>query len=62
VERNNYYWYKNILGVDETSARKLILWVLKGFVEGQYWVKATTANWLTNTILLNTFKMDEYNK
>lgn len=53
-----YYWCKDILGIDEPSVKKVILWGSERdlFQGGMGW-KAKIVNWLTNTIFLNSFKM-----
>ena len=55
-----YYWYKNILGVDESDVRKVILWGSeRDLFKGSVGLKAKIINWLTNTVFLNSFKMSE---
>lgn len=55
-----YYWYKNILGVDEPSVKKIILWGSeRDLFQGAIGLKAKVGNWLTNTVFLNSFKMTE---
>jgi len=55
-----YYWYKNILGVNEPSVKKVILWGSeRGIFEGGVGLKAKIINWLTNIIFLNSFRMTE---
>lgn len=55
-----YYWYKDILGIDEPSVKKVILWGSERdlFQGGMGW-KVKIMNWLTNTVFLNSFKMTE---
>ena len=55
-----YYWYKDILGIDEPDVKKVILWGSERdlFQGGMGW-KARMANWLTNTVFLNSFRMTE---
>ncbi|NIA12343.1 MAG: phenylacetate--CoA ligase family protein [Nitrospiraceae bacterium] len=55
-----YYWHKDIIGVDEASAKKVILWGSERdlFQGGMGW-KTKIANWLTNTVFLNSFRMTE---
>lgn len=55
----NYYYYKNILKVNEPkTVKKIILWGSeKDIFEGSIGSKARLINWLTNNIFLNTFKM-----
>jgi len=55
-----YYWYKNILGVDESDVRKVILWGSeRDLFKGSTGLKAKIINWLTNTVFLNSFKMSD---
>ncbi|NQE54746.1 hypothetical protein C5S29_14245 [ANME-1 cluster archaeon GoMg3.2] len=55
-----YYWYMDILGVDEPNVRKTILWGSeRDLFQGGLGFKAKIANWLTNTVFLNSFKMSE---
>ena len=55
-----YYWYKDILGIDEPGVKKIILWGSERdlFQGGMDW-KTKIVNWLTNTVFLNSFKMTE---
>jgi len=55
-----HYWYKDILGVDEPGVKKIILWGSERdlFEGGMDW-KTKIANWLNNTIFLNSFRMTE---
>lgn len=56
----NKYFYKNIIGIDEISAKKIIIWGSeKDLFEGSIGSKAKIVNWLTNTIFLNSFRMSE---
>jgi phenylacetate-CoA ligase len=57
-----YYYYKDLLGIDEPSVKKIILWGSeKDLFEGGIGLKAKIINWLTNTIFLNSFRMTEEN-
>jgi phenylacetate-CoA ligase len=53
-----YYYYKDILGIDEPSVKKAILWGSERdiFQGGMGWI-AKIVNWLNNTVFLNSFKM-----
>lgn len=54
---NNYY-YKEILGVDEPIVRKIQLWGSeRDIFKGTIGIKAKIENWITNLIILNSFKM-----
>ena len=56
----NKYYYGNILGIDEPSVKKIILWGSeRDLFEGSVGLKAKVINWLTNTVFLNSFKMTE---
>ena len=55
-----YYWYKDILGIDEPSVKKTILWGSgRDLFEGGLGWDAKVVNWLNNTIFLNSFRMTE---
>jgi len=55
-----HYWYKDILGVDEPGVKKIILWGSeRDLFEGGMGWKTKIANWLNNTIFLNSFRMTE---
>lgn len=55
-----YYWYKNILGIEEPSVKKVILWGSeRDLFEGGMGLKAKIVNWLANTVFLNSFRMTE---
>lgn len=56
----NAYYYRNILGIDEQRSKKVFIWgsdrdIFTGSVGSQAKIK----NWLQNTVLLNSFKMEE---
>jgi phenylacetate-CoA ligase len=54
----SYYYFKNILGIDEPSAKKVVLWGSeRDLFKGSLSNKAKIQNWLFNTIFLNSFKM-----
>jgi len=56
----SYYWYKDIIGIDEPRAKKVILWGSdRDLFQGGIGWKAKIANWMNNTILLNSFRMTE---
>lgn len=56
----NYYYYKNILGVDEPNVKKILLWGSeRDLFQGSLGLKANFSNWLSNTVFLNSFKMTE---
>jgi phenylacetate-CoA ligase len=53
-----HYWYNNIIGIDDSKVKKVILWGSERdlFQGGIGWQKGVF-NWLTNTVFLNSFKM-----
>jgi phenylacetate-CoA ligase len=54
----NYYYYANILDIDEPHVKKVIIWgSTRDLIKGTIGLKAKISNWLTNTILLNSFRM-----
>jgi phenylacetate-CoA ligase len=55
----SYYWYKDVLGIDEPNVKKVVLWGSERdlFQGGLGW-RAGIANWLSNTVFLNSFKMN----
>lgn len=54
----NYFYFKNILEIDEPAAKKVILWGSeRDLFKGSMDYKAMIWNWLTNTIYLNSFRM-----
>jgi phenylacetate-CoA ligase len=56
----NYYYYKDILGVDGPDVKKVVLWGSeRDLFEGSIELKAKIGNWLTNTVFLNGFRMTE---
>lgn len=60
MNANVYYYYKNIIGIDEPSVKKIILWGSERDVfKGSVGLKAKIANWRTNTVFLNSFRMTE---
>ena len=59
-EASKRTYYENIIGIDELAVKKIMLWgserdIFKGTIE----LKAKVMNWLTNTKLLNSFRMSE---
>lgn len=52
------YYYKDMLGIDEVSAKKVILWGSpRDIFKGNVGLKAKISNWLENTTFLNSFRM-----
>lgn len=57
-----YYWYRDILNVDEPRARKAILWGSeRDIFQGGIGTKGKISNWLKNTLFLNSFRMTDEN-
>lgn len=60
VKATNKYYYQDMLGIDETHVKKVILWGSeRDLFEGSIGLKAKIVNWLTNTVFLNSFRMTE---
>jgi phenylacetate-CoA ligase len=60
MNANVYWYYKDILCIDEPSVKKIILWGSeRDLFKGSVGLKAKVANWLTNTMFLNSFRMTE---
>lgn len=56
----NYFYFKNILDIDEPTAKKVILWGSeRDLFKGNMGYKAMIHNWLSNTVFLNSFRMSE---
>lgn len=52
------FYYKDILGIDEPNAKKVILWGSeRDLFQGGMGIKAKITNWLASTVFLNSFKM-----
>lgn len=55
-----YYYYRDILGIDEPNAKKVVLWGSeRDLFKGSIGLRAKLINWLNNTIFLNSFRMTE---
>ena len=56
----NYYYYKNVLGIEEPTVKKILLWGSeRDLFKGSIGFRAKIQNWLSNTVLLNSFRMTE---
>jgi phenylacetate-CoA ligase len=56
----NYYWYKDILGIDEHNVKKVFLWGSeRDLFKCGFGSKINFVNWLNNTIFLNSFRLTE---
>jgi phenylacetate-CoA ligase len=53
----NYYYYKDMLGIDTKTARKVILWGFGTMFTGIPQFKTNIEGWLTNTIRLNAITL-----
>lgn len=54
---SNDYYYNNILNIDERYVKKVILWGNQIDISKNTGIKSKISNWLTNTTLLNSFRM-----
>jgi len=53
-----YYYYNDILGINEPRCKKLLLWGSdRELFQGTFGLKAKVRSWSTNTVLLNSFRM-----
>lgn len=56
----NYYYFKNILNIEEPTVKKVILWGSeRDLFKGSIGFSAKINNWLSNTILLNSLRMTQ---
>jgi phenylacetate-CoA ligase len=56
----NYYYFKNILNIEEPTVKKVILWGSgRDLFKGSIGLNAKINNWLSNTILLNSLRMSQ---
>jgi phenylacetate-CoA ligase len=54
------YYYQNMLGIDELSVKKVLLWGSeKEIFDHTHGLRASIVNWLTNTTFLNSFRMTQ---
>jgi phenylacetate-CoA ligase len=54
------FYYRDMLGIDEINVKKVSLWGSpRDVFKGTIGLKAKFGTWLTNTMLLNSFKMIE---
>ena len=61
-EATNYFYFKNILNIDEPTVKKVVLWGSeRDLFAGRNSYKIRFYNWLTNTIFLNSLKMTTNN-
>ena len=57
---SNDYYYQKILDVDEKNVKKIYLWGSpRDLFKGNIGIKNNFTNWLTNTVILNSFTMNE---
>ena len=58
---SNRYYYQDMLDIDELDAKKILLWGSpKDLFKGSIGFKSKIINWITNTLILNSFKMTEF--
>ena len=56
----NYYYYRDILDIEEPTVKKVLLWGSeRDIFKGSVGFKAKVQNQLSNTIFLNSFRMTE---
>jgi|APFre7841882724_1041349.scaffolds.fasta_scaffold02094_4 phenylacetate-CoA ligase len=54
----NYFYFKNILKIDEPTVKKVVLWGSeRDLFKGNIGLNAKIQNWLSNTVFLNSFRM-----
>jgi len=59
-EASKRIYYENIIGIDELAVKKIMIWGSeRDIFKGTIGLKAKVMNWLTNTKLLNSFRMSE---
>lgn len=55
---SNYYYYKNILNIDEPYVKKILLWGSQRDISKEnIGLKTKIINWLSKTVILNSFRM-----
>lgn len=64
---SNYYYYKNMLNIDEPYVKKILLWGSPSDFSKSGGLKSKILDWFTNKVLLNSYRMtpedmDEYIK
>lgn len=61
-DATHYFYFKNIINIDEPTVKKVVLWGSeRDLFKGGMGYKAKIQNWLSNTIFLNSFRMTDYN-
>ena len=56
----NYYYYRNILDIEEPTVRKVLLWGSeRDIFKGSVGLRAKAQNWLSNVVFLNSLRMTE---
>jgi phenylacetate-CoA ligase len=57
---SNKYYYQDMLNINEHNVKKILLWGSpQDLFKGSISFKNKMINWLTNTLILNSFKMTE---
>lgn len=60
ADATHYYYYADFLGIDEPTAKKVLLWgAWRDICEGTTGTKTKIENWLTNVVFLNTCRMTQ---
>jgi len=56
----NYYYYKDILGIDWYTIKKINLWgSLRDLLNNNSSIKSKIGHWINNIVFLNSFRMTE---
>ncbi|VVB62036.1 Uncharacterised protein [uncultured archaeon] len=56
------YYYQDIVDIDESNVKKIYLWGSpQDLFKGSIGLKNKISNWFKNTLILNSFKMDQNN-
>ena len=59
-DATRYFYFKNILNIEELTVKKVVLWGSeRDLFTGSMGYKAKLTNWLFNTIFLNSLRMTE---
>lgn len=54
---SNYYYYKNMLNIDEPYVKKILLWGSPSDFSKTSGLKSKILDWFTNKVLLNSYRM-----
>lgn len=58
-EAAQLYYYRHFLGINPVEVKKVVLWGSERDTFRERDIKGQVANWLTNTVFLNTFRATE---